>query len=147
MTKKIRKAVRTYLIKDNNVVAIKYKQHDIGYYDIQGGKIEENETTEETSIREYKEETGITILKQHYIGHNIIEYPDRIFDFSIYIVDEYSGEPLEFEENESMWINIDDLLKKEKVFLSIETIKHLKENMDLKIECDNNHKIINIEEK
>ena len=147
MTKKIRKAVRTYLIKDNNVVAIKYKQHDIGYYDIPGGKIEENETPEETSIREYKEETGITILKQHYIGHNIIEYPDRIFDFSIYIVDEYSGEPLEFEENESMWINIDDLLKKEKVFLSIETIKHLKENMDLKIECDNNHKIINIEEK
>ena len=147
MTKKIRKAVRTYLIKDNNVVAIKYKQHDIGYYDIPGGKIEENETTEETSIREYKEETGITILKQHYIGHNIIEYPDRIFDFGIYIVDEYSGEPLEFEENESMWINIDDLLKKEKVFLSIETIKHLKENMDLKIECDNNHKIINIEEK
>lgn len=147
MTKKIRKAVRTYLIKDNNVVAIKYKQHDIGYYDIPGGKIEENETPEETSIREYKEETGITILKQHYIGHNIIEYPDRIFDFGIYIVDEYSGEPLEFEENESMWINIDDLLKKEKVFLSIETIKHLKENMDLKIECDNNHKIINIEEK
>ena len=147
MTKKIRKAVRTYLIKDNNVVAIKYKQHDIGYYDIPGGQIEENETPEETSIREYKEETGITILKQHYIGHNIIEYPDRIFDFSIYIVDEYSGEPLEFEENESMWINIDDLLKKEKVFLSIETIKHLKENMDLKIECDNNHKIINIEEK
>ena len=146
MTIKIRKAVRTYLIKDNNVVAIKYKQHDIGYYDIPGGKIEENETPEETSIREYKEETGITILKQHYIGHNIIEYPDRIFDFSIYIVDEYSGEPLEFEENESMWINIDDLLKKEKVFLSIETIKHLKENMDLKIECDNNHKIINIEE-
>lgn len=147
MTKKIRKAVRTYLIKDNNVVAIKYKQHDIGYYDIPGGKIEENETPEETSIREYKEETGINILKQHYIGHNIIEYPDRIFDFSIYTVDEYSGEPLEFEENESMWINIDDLLKKEKVFLSIETIKHLKENMDLKIECDNNHKIINIEEK
>ena len=147
MTKKIRKAVRTYLIKDNNVVAIKYKQHDIGYYDIPGGKIEENETPEETSIREYKEETGITILKQHYIGHNIIEYPDRIFDFSIYIVDEYSGEPLEFEENESMWINIDDLLKKEKVFLSIETIKHLKEYMDLTIECDINHKIINIEEK
>ena len=60
MDKKIRKAVRTYLIKDNKIVVINYKNHDTGYYDIPGGKIEENETPEETSIREFKEETGIT---------------------------------------------------------------------------------------
>ena len=45
MDKKIRKAVRTYLIKDNKVVVINYKQHDNGYYDIPGGKIEESETS------------------------------------------------------------------------------------------------------
>ena len=43
MDKKIRKAVRTYLIKDNKIVVINYKNHDIGYYDIPGGKIEKNE--------------------------------------------------------------------------------------------------------
>ena len=32
MSKKTRKAVRTYLIKDNKAVVIKYKQHDEGFY-------------------------------------------------------------------------------------------------------------------
>ena len=147
MDKKIRKAVRTYLIKDNKVVVTNYKQHDNGYYDIPGGKIEEGETSEETSIREFKEETGITITKQHCIGHNTIEYPERIFEFDIFIVDEYSGEPLEFEENKSMWFNIDDLYKEIKLFPSIEVIKYLKDNMNVKVDCDSNHIILNIENK
>lgn len=146
MNKKIRKAVRTYLVKDNKVVVINYKEHDNGYYDIPGGKIEDGETSEETSIREFKEETGITIIKQHCIGHNIIEYPERIFDFDIFIVDDYSGEPLEFEENKSMWFNIDDLYKEIKLFPSIEVIKYLKDNMNIKVDCDSNHNIITIDE-
>ena len=146
MNKKIRKAVRTYLIKDNKVVVINYKQRDNGYYDIPGGKIEEGETSEEASIREFKEETGITITKQHCIGHNTIEYPERIFEFDIFIADEYSGEPLEFEENKSMWFNIDDLYKEIKLFPSIEVIKYLKDNMNVKVDCDSNHNIITIDE-
>ena len=144
MEKKIRKAVRTYLIRDNKVVVIKYKEHDNGYYDIPGGKIEDGETIDEASIREFKEETGITITKQHYIGHNTIEYPERIFDLSIFIVDEYTGEPLEFEENNSMWISIDDLYKETKLFPSVEAIKYLKDGMNLKMDCDSNHNILNI---
>ena len=147
MNKKVRKAVRTYLIEDNRVVVINYKEHDSGYYDIPGGKIEDGETAYETSIREFKEETGITITRQHCIGHNTIEYPERIFEFDVFIVDEYSGEPLEFEENKSMWFNIDDLYKETKLFPSIEVIKYLKDNMNVKIDCDINHKILNIENK
>lgn len=147
MNKKIRKAVRTYLIEDNKVVVINYKEHDNGYYDIPGGKIEDGETSEETSIREFKEETGITITKQHCIGHNTIEYPERIFEFDIFIVDEYFGEPLEFEENISIWFNIDDLYKETKLFPSIEVIKYLKDGMNVKVDCDSNHKILNIENK
>ena len=146
MDKKIRKAVRTYLIKDNKVVVINYKEHDNGYYDIPGGKIEDGETSEETSIREFKEETGITITKQHHIGHNTIEYPNRIFDFEIYLVDDYYGDPSEFEENDSMWINIDDLFKEDRLFPSIEVIKYLKDNMNMKINCDSNNNIITINE-
>ena len=147
MDKKIRKAVRTYLIKDNRIVVINHKEHDSGYYDIPGGKIEDGETAYETSIREFKEETGIIITRQHCIGHNIIEYPERIFEFDVFVVDEYSGEPLEFEENKSMWFNIADLYKETKLFPSIEVIKYLKDNMNIKVDCDNNHKILNIENK
>jgi len=147
MNKKIRRAVRTYLIEDNKVVVINYKEHDKGYYDIPGGKIEDGESAYETSIREFKEETGIKITKQHCIGHNIIEYPERIFEFDIFIVDEYAGEPLEFEENKSMWFNIDNLYRETKLFPSIEIIKYLKVNMNVKVNCDSNHKILNIENK
>ena len=144
MDKKVRKAVRTYLIENSKIVVIKYKSHDDDYYDIPGGKIEDNETSWEASIREFKEETGIVITKQHYIGHNTIEYPDRIFDLDIYLVDGYNGEPLEFDENTSMWIDITDLNKQTKIFPSIKAIEYLKDNMDLKIECDSNHNILNI---
>jgi len=144
MEKSIRKAVRTYLIKENRVLVIKYKQGSVGYYDIPGGKIEENETSFETSIREFKEETGISIISQHYIGHIIIEYPERIFDFDVFFVDNYLGNPQEFDENESMWINIDKLIEEEKVFASVKAIKYLKDKMNIKIECDSNHNILSI---
>ena len=70
MDKPIRKAVRCYLIKDNEVVVTKYKKGNKkeGYYDIPGGKIEEGEIPKQTAIREMKEETGIEIQNLKYKG-------------------------------------------------------------------------------
>ena len=147
MDKKIRNAVRTFLIKDGEIVVIKYKGRHDGYFDIPGGKIEDGETKEEASIREFKEETGITITKQHYIGHITVEYPDTIYEFEVLIVDEYSGEPLEFDFNNSLWIDINELLKEEKLFPSIKTIHYLNDDMNIKIACDSNHNIIDFEKR
>lgn len=144
MEKKVRKAVRSYLIRNNKVVVIKYKQGIVGFYDIPGGKIEDNETSEVASIREFKEETGITINKQHYIGNLIIEYPERIFDLDLFIVDDFSGDPLEFDENNSMWIDIDDLEKEDKIMASCRIVKKLKDSMNVKAECDENHKLLTL---
>ena len=117
MDKPIRKAVRCYLIKDNEVVVTKYKKGNKkeGYYDIPGGKIEEGETPKQTAIREMKEETGIEIQNLKYKGIMTIEYLDRMFIFDTFISKEYEGEPQEFEKNTSEWIDIDELLKKEKI--------------------------------
>lgn len=121
MDKPIRKAVRCYLIKDNEVVVTKYKKGNKkeGYYDIPGGKIEEGETPKQTAIREMKEETGIEIQNLKYKGIMTIEYLDRMFIFDTFISKEYEGEPQEFEENTSEWIDIDELLKKEKILSNI----------------------------
>ncbi len=145
--KQVRKAVRTFLINDNKVIVIKYKTNkNMGYYDIPGGKIEENESAIDASIREFKEETGIEIIDQKYKGNVIVEYPNMIFDFDIYLVNDYKGNPQEFEENYSMWINIEDLLKENKKFPSVEIIKYLENNdINLKIYSDDNHNILNIE--
>ena len=145
--KSVRKAVRTFLINDNKVIVIKYKTNkNMDYYDIPGGKIEENESAINASIREFKEETGIEIINQKYKGNVIVEYPNMIFDFDIYLVNDYKGNPKEFEENYSMWINIEDLLNENKKFPSVEIIKHLEgNNINLKIYSDDDHNILNIE--
>ena len=145
--KQVRKAVRTFLINDNKVIVIKYKTNkNMNYYDIPGGKIEENESAINASIREFKEETGIEIINQKYKGNVIVEYPNMIFDFDIYLVNDYKGNPQEFDENYSMWINIEDLLNENKKFPSVEIIKYLENNdINLKIYSDDNHNILNIE--
>ena len=121
MDKPIRKAVRCFLIKDNKVVVTKYKKKKkkAGYYEIPGGKIEEGETPEQTVIREMKEETGLKIKNLKNKGKMIIEYPDRIFDFDVFLCNESEGKPQNFEENTSEWIEIKELLKKEKILSNI----------------------------
>ena len=121
MDKPIRKAVRCYLIKDNEVVVTKYKKGNKkeGYYDIPGGKIEEGESPKQTAIREMKEETGIEIQNLKYKGIMTIEYPDRMFIFDTFISKEYEGEPQNMKENTSEWIEINELLKKEKILSNI----------------------------
>ena len=41
----------------------------MNYYDIPGGKVEENESAIDASIREFKEETGIEVINQKYKGN------------------------------------------------------------------------------
>lgn len=121
--KPVRKSVRTFLIKDKKVIAIRYTTNDYkqDFYDIPGGGIEKDETAEQTAIREFKEEAGMEIINPKYAGNLIIEYPDRIFDMIIFITSEYNGNPKETLENvaEAEWIEIDELLQKEKKFTEI----------------------------
>lgn len=121
MKKVIRKAVRCYLIKENEVVVIKYKNGNRreGYYDIPGGKIERNELPEQTAIREMKEETGIFIKSLKLKGIMTVEYPDRVYIFDVFIAKEYEGEPQNFLENTSRWITISELLQSEKILSNI----------------------------
>ncbi len=66
-----------------------------------------------------KEKTGIDIKKLKYKGIMKIEYPDRKFVFDTFLSNEYEGEPQEFEENTSDWIEINELLQKEKILSNI----------------------------
>ena len=116
-----RKAVRCFLIKDNKVVVTKYNKGNKkeGYFDIPGGKIENGEFPKQTAIREMKEETGIDIKSLKYKGIITIEYPDILFSFDVFISSEYEGKPHDFEKNTSEWIEINELLQKEKILPNI----------------------------
>ena len=157
MDKLIRKAVRCYLVKDNKVVVTKYKEENkkAGYYEIPGGKIEEGETSEQTAIREMKEETGLKIKNLKYKGKMIIEYPNRIFDFEVFICNECEGKPQDFEENTSEWIEINELLKKEKILSNIMILDRFfikgltdeKFNFKMQIQVDEKENILSVNYK
>ena len=157
MDKTIRKAVRCYLVKDNKVVVTKYKEENkkAGYYEIPGGKIEEGETSEQTAIREMKEETGLKIKNLKYKGKMIIEYPNRIFDFEVFICNECEGKPQDFEENTSEWIEINELLKKEKILSNIMILDRFfikgltdeKFNFKMQIQVDEKENILSVNYK
>lgn len=148
MVKKTRNAVRTFLIKDNKVVCIKYKIGNVGYFDIPGGKIEVGETPYTTAIREFREETGIQIDDLEKLGNIIVEYPNRIYNMEIFSANKYNGIPKEFIENESFWIPIKDLVKKKNRYaitylLQSEFQNELKEkNINIKFFVDDNHKVL-----
>lgn len=149
MNKPIRKAVRTFIIQNDKVLAIKYlTEKNNGFYDIPGGKIESGETNFDASIRECLEETGIQIINQKYIGNLIIEYPEMIFDFDVIMCNQFKGNPGNFDENESMWIEIEDLIKQDKIFPCIDILqpdykKYFKYgNFKIKFIVDKNHNIL-----
>lgn len=121
MDKKIVKAVRCYLIRDGKVVVTKYNegQPTEGYYDIPGGKIEDGETPEQAAIREMKEETGIIVKNLKRRGKFVADNPNKIFEFEVFFAEDFEGEPQNFEENTSEWVEIEELLKKEKIFSNI----------------------------
>lgn len=125
MDKPVRKAVRCYLIKNDKIVATKYNEPNkkAGYYEIPGGKIEAGELPEQTAIREMQEETGIIVKKLKNKGNLIIEYPDRKFEFVVFLANTYQGEPKQFEDNTSEWLDINELLKKEKILASIQLLQ------------------------
>lgn len=154
MEKVERRAVRVYVIENNKVVAIKYKEGNrkSGYYDIPGGKIEQGESSKQTAIREVKEETGLDISKLKNKGIMTLEYPDRIYYFDILFTNKYKGETQEFEENTSEWIDINELLKSDKVLSDTIILKqpYLKDllnddvNIKIYIKVDENENILDV---
>lgn len=157
MEKIIRRAVRCYCIRENKVVAIRYKEgyHKEGYYDMPGGKIEDGELPEEAAIREIKEETRIEAKNPIHKGKLIVDAPKRQYDLDIFVVYEMNGEPEETEENTSEWLEINDLLRKDKKFSNIilldaqliDNLIHEEKSINLLVQIDENENILSIKKR
>ncbi len=84
-----------------------------GFWEFPGGKVEENETHEETIIREIKEELSSTIKPIKYIGKVEHEYTNLESPFSItmygYICKLIEGELTLSEHTAKQWVKKDKL--------------------------------------
>ena len=149
--KKVRNAVRVFVVAGNKVLCIRYKEENIGYIDIPRGKIEEGETGVEAAIREVKEETGIEVCNLEEVGNVVIEYPDRIYNMEVFVTSYYRGNVRNNEENDAFFLDIKDLLKEKKRY----AITYLLDNevedsfnnrkVNVKFNVDSNHNIINFQ--
>lgn len=147
--KKVRNAVRVFVVAGNKVLCIRYKEENIGYIDIPGGKIEEGETGVEAAIREVKEETGIEVSNLEEVGNAVIEYPDRIYNMNVFVANDYKGNTRNNKENDAFFIDIEDLLKEKKRYaitylLDTEFEDYFNNRkVNVKFNVDSNHKVIN----
>jgi len=101
------------LIQDENNLLLGMKKRGFGEgrWNGFGGKVKENETIEQSLIREMQEEAGIKVIKQEKIG--ILEFENEaekdILEVHYYKILEFSGEPKESEEMLPKWFNIHEL--------------------------------------
>ena len=84
-----------------------------GYWEFPGGKVEANETHEETIVREIREELKTIIKPIKYIGVSNYEYTNIEKPFSItmyaYECKLIQGELELTEHTEKKWVNMEDL--------------------------------------
>lgn len=102
-----------------------------GYWEFPGGKIEENETGKEALIRELHEELGIDVIDAKPQFHHPYTYPDKTVLLEIWLVEQFSGEPISKENQSLAWVTWSQLLERRLLEGNLAIIDKIK----LLIEC------------
>ena len=87
----------------------KKNQFMSGYWELPGGKVENNEDLSSALKRELFEEIGIKIEKYNLIQTIQQQYPKRIINLSVYVIEKYSGTPVGKEGQDFSWSSIEKI--------------------------------------
>ena len=100
----------------NEFLLLNYPQ---GHWDFIKGKVEENETTHETAIRETKEETGISNIEfidgfEEWVEYDFKFKKEDIHKKVIFFLAKTDEKNIKIshEHNDYLWLEYDDALKK-----------------------------------
>lgn len=94
-----------------------------------GGKKEENETIEETAIRETKEESGLNIKNLKLIKQQKTNWEGNKYNLNIFIADIKNGKLVKSREHEILnFFSLDEIKKMRIEEFSFEEIKNIAKN-------------------
>jgi 8-oxo-dGTP diphosphatase len=79
-------------------------KHMAGYWEFPGGKIAAGESSEQALTRELAEELGVALRRCHPLLQLRHDYPDRVVELDVFVVDDYGGEPQGLEAQALKWV-------------------------------------------
>lgn len=94
-----------YLKNNSKILMIKFNNKWEGVYSPPGGHIEFGETPSDCIIREFKEETGLTLLNLRLQGISYWKQKDNEGIIFVFIASMFSGEMVESSEGSLHWID------------------------------------------
>ncbi|MFV0484815.1 MAG: NUDIX domain-containing protein [Candidatus Saccharimonadales bacterium] len=104
------------ILKKGDRVLLGHKKRGFGKGNVNGigGKLESGETPEQAIVRETSEEIGVTITKFQKVG--FIVFDELVYNgerqtcvMHCYIATRWDGEPIETDEIQPEWFNINDI--------------------------------------
>ncbi|NLX64786.1 MAG: 8-oxo-dGTP diphosphatase MutT [Clostridiaceae bacterium] len=102
------------VIKDNDKVLITRrapKEDFAGGWEFPGGKIEKNETPQDSLVRELKEELNIDVSVDSFCTEVIHDYGNKKINLIAYYCTIVAGEIQVIVHDTYRWVKINDLLK------------------------------------
>lgn len=110
MDKKIVKVVAAVIKKDNKIYATQRGYGEFkGGWEFPGGKIEENETSQEALIREIKEELETVIKVNDLIDTIEYDYPNFHLSMDCFWCEIVSGNLVLVEAEDAKWLSEEEL--------------------------------------
>lgn len=107
----IKKAVVTYILRENELLLIEKKRGlGAGKINVPGGHIEENETPMEAGIRETREEVGLIVKDLELAGYLYFKFTNGLtMKGWVYKTSDYKGVEIETDEAKPFWNDLDKI--------------------------------------
>ena len=83
--------------------------HMGGFWEFPGGKLNRDERPAQALERELREELGVTVEAATPFMTYRHEYPERIVELHVFLVEKYLGEPRGIEGQPLRWVDLADL--------------------------------------
>ncbi len=130
MDKKIVRVVAAVIKKDNKIYATQRGYGEFkGGWEFPGGKIEENETSQEALIREIKEELETVIKVNDLIDTIEYDYPNFHLSMDCFWCEIVSGNLVLVEAEDAKWLSEEELYSVEWLPADLELIEKIKNEL------------------